>query len=59
MLHPMNNIPPWLQPIKSDKRVDLPMGPVCNRRAIDSMLGANPDLTAEQAQQLLRCKGHA
>lgn len=58
MLHPMNStIPPWLQPVMSDKRVDLPVGPVCNRRMVDSLLGANPDLTPAQAELLLRSKG--
>lgn len=54
--HLNSTIPPWLQPCKSDKPVDAPVGPVCLRRMVDSMLGANPDLTADQAEQILRLR---
>ena len=47
-----NSIPPWLQPAYSGPSGFRATASV--RGPISMMMGANPDLTVEQAQALLR-----
>lgn len=49
----VNVVPPWLQP-KQTKGRDLSRSADVVRGPAAVLMGANPDLTSEQAQSLLR-----
>ena len=50
----VNIIPPWLQPV--DRGPCGPQGPTCLRGPVRMLMGANPDLSVEQAEAILRLK---